>query len=208
MRPKAFPQDSAGFEVASNKWGHLAQRWEVPANDILNDAVKRQILLDMAPAGIRVQLTLAGHHALDSWNRQGSSEGKQDGKASGKGKAKGKGCGKGHGKVNNVYEEQYDGDQHADSAAVSAVTRDEHWIMVLEREAPQADLSKETGFDVCAVTLRTASGQALTSYGRCDIHLQVPPIANPAKVTFEAVDVRYTILSVAGLVANCHRVTF
>ena len=37
------------------------QRWEVLASDILNDAVKRQILLDMAPAGIPVQLTLAGH---------------------------------------------------------------------------------------------------------------------------------------------------
>ena len=32
------------------------------------------------------------------------------------------------------------------------------FIMVLEREAPQADLSKETCSDVCAVTLRTASG--------------------------------------------------
>ena len=61
MRPKTFPQDSGGFEVALNEWEHLVQRWEVLANDILNDAVKRQILLDMAPAGIRVQLTLAGH---------------------------------------------------------------------------------------------------------------------------------------------------
>ena len=49
MRPKAFPQDSGGFEVALNEWEHLVQRWEVLANDILNDAVKRQILLDMAP---------------------------------------------------------------------------------------------------------------------------------------------------------------
>ena len=39
--------------------------------------------------------------------------------------------------------------------------QDDHWIMMLEREAPQADSSKETGFEVCAVTLRTASGQAL-----------------------------------------------
>ena len=61
MRPKSFPQDSGGFEVALNEWEHLVQRWEVLANDILNDAVKRQILLVMAPAGIRVQLTLAGH---------------------------------------------------------------------------------------------------------------------------------------------------
>ena len=88
-----------------------------------------------------------GHYARDCWNRQGSSEGKQDGKASGKGKAKGKDGGNGNGTVNNVYEEQYDGDQHADSAAVSAVTGDDHWVMVLEREGPQAELSKETGFE-------------------------------------------------------------
>ena len=69
-------------------------------------------------------------------------------------------------------------------------------------------LSKEAGFDVCAVTLRTASGQALASCGRCDIQVQVPPIATPAKVTFEVVDVRYPILSVAGPVANGHRVAF
>ena len=68
---------------------------------------------------------------------------------------KAKGGGKNNGKVNSVYEEHCDGDQHADSAAVSEVTHDGHWIMVLEREAPQADLSKERGFDVCAVTLRT-----------------------------------------------------
>ena len=85
-----------------------------------------------------------GHYARDCWNRQEPSEGKQDGKASGEKKAKGKGGGKDV-KVNNVYEEQYDGDQHADSAAMSAVTRDDHWIMVLEREAPQADLSKGEG---------------------------------------------------------------
>ena len=35
MRPKAFPQDSGGFEVALNGWEHLVQRWEVLANDIL-----------------------------------------------------------------------------------------------------------------------------------------------------------------------------
>ena len=49
------------------------------------------------------------------------------------------------------------------SATVSAVTRDDNWIMVLEREAPQADLSKETGFDLCAVMLRTDCGQALAT---------------------------------------------
>ena len=66
MRPKAFPLDSGGFEVAWNEWEHLVQRWEVLANDILNDAVKRQILLDMAPAGIRVQLTLTGHSSYEA----------------------------------------------------------------------------------------------------------------------------------------------
>ena len=39
---------------------------------------------------------------------------------------------------------------HADSATVSAANRDDNWIMALEREAPQADLSKETSFDVCS----------------------------------------------------------
>ena len=48
MRPEAFPQDAAGFEVARNEWEHLVQRWEILATDLLNDAVKRQILLDMA----------------------------------------------------------------------------------------------------------------------------------------------------------------
>ena len=57
MRPRAFPQDSGRFEVTLIEWEHLVQRWEVLANDTLNDAVKRH----MAPAGIRVQLTLARH---------------------------------------------------------------------------------------------------------------------------------------------------
>ena len=150
-----------------------------------------------------------GHYARDCWNRQGTSDGRSpDGKGSSKGKTKGKSSGNCNGKVNSVCEEQCEGDPHADSTAVSAVTQDDHWIMMLEREAPQADLSKETGFEVCAVTLRTASGQALESYGRCDIQMQVPPIIHPAKVTFEVVDVRYPILSVDGLVANGHRVTF
>ena len=55
MRLNVFPQDSGGFEVALNEWN--TSSW----NDILNDAIKRQILLDMAPAGIRVQLASAGH---------------------------------------------------------------------------------------------------------------------------------------------------
>ena len=63
MRPKAFPQDAGGFEVALNQWEHLVQRWEILASDLLDEAVKRQILLDMAPLGLRVQLTLAGHQS-------------------------------------------------------------------------------------------------------------------------------------------------
>ena len=74
------------------------------------------------------------------------------------GMTKCKGGGKGSGKVNSVSEERCEGDPHADSTAVSAVTQDDHWIMMLEREARQADLSKETGFEVCADTLRTAIG--------------------------------------------------
>ena len=151
----------------------------------------------------------SGHCARDCWNRQGASERRSpDGKGSSKGKTKSKSAGKGNGRVNSVCEERCEGDPHADSTAVNAVTQDDHWITMKEREAPQADLSKETGFEVCAVTLRTASGQALESNGHCDIQMQVPPIITPAKVTFEVVDVRHPILSVAGLVANAHRVTF
>ena len=203
--------------MALNGWEHLVQRWEVLANDILNDAVERQILLDMAPAGIRVQLTLAGHssyealrsaimsylvasrdwnatanpsdststpmevdaltpprrkakgdakgsgkkgfgktqrksgddkagktcyvcgksghHARDCRNRQGASDERSpDGKGSSKGRTKCKGGGKGNGKVNSVCEERCEGDPHADSTTVSAVTQDDHWIMMLERE--------------------------------------------------------------------------
>ena len=109
---------------------------------------------------------------------------------SSKGKTKDKGCGKGNDKLNSVCEERREGDPHVDSTAKSAVTQDDHWIMMLEREAPQADLSKETGFEMCAVTLRTTSGQTMKSYGRCDIQMKVPPIITPAKVTFEVVDVR------------------
>ena len=67
MRPKTFPQDAGGFEVALNEWEHLVQRWEILTSDLLNDAVKRQILLDMAPSGIRVELTLAGHQSYETF---------------------------------------------------------------------------------------------------------------------------------------------
>ena len=62
--------------------------------------------------------------------------------------------------------------------------------------------------DVCVVTLRTDSGHALTSYGYCDLQLQVPPIEGAACVTFEVVDVRYPILSVAMVAANGRWVFF
>ena len=97
--------------------------------------------------------------------------------------------------------------QHVDPGIVAAATRDE-WIMVLEREGPQADLNMNNGFDVCVVTLRTDSGHALTSYGHCDLQLQVPPIEGAACVTFEVVDVRYPILSVAMVAANGRWVFF
>ena len=84
---------------------------------------------------------------------------------------------------------------------VGSVTR-EDLTMVLEREAPQADLNTNNGFDVHAVTLQTTSGQAVTSYGQFVLKLQVPPTADTARVTSEVVDVRYPILSVAMLVAS------
>ena len=42
MRPKAFPPDVGGFEVALNESEDLVQRWEILASDLVNDAVKRQ----------------------------------------------------------------------------------------------------------------------------------------------------------------------
>ena len=42
--------------------------------------------------------------------------------------------------------------------------------MMLEREAPQADLNTTHGFETHAVTLRTASGQSLT-YEHCALKL-------------------------------------
>ena len=109
--------------------------------------------------------------------------------------------------MSNISDEPLDTEQLVDPGIVGAVTRDD-WILVLEREAPQADLNTNNGFDVRAVTLRTASGRTLTSYGLCVLKLQVPPIEDTARVTFQVVDVRHPILSVAMLVANGHRVPF
>ena len=61
MKPRPFGPDPGTFEVALQSWEFEVQRWETLAGDVLNDAVKRQILLEMAPQNIRVQLTLAGH---------------------------------------------------------------------------------------------------------------------------------------------------
>ena len=107
--------------------------------------------------------------------------------------------------MSNISDEPLDSEQLVDLGIVGAVTRDD-WILVLEREAPQADLNTNNGFDVRAVTLRTASGRTLTSYGHCVLKLQVPPIEDAARVTFQVVDVRHPILSVAMLVANGYRV--
>ena len=88
--------------------------------------------------------------------------------------------------MSNISDEPLDSEQLVDPGIVGAVTRDD-WILVLEREAPQADLNTNNGFDVRAVTLRTASGRTLTSYGLCVLKLQVPPIEDAARVTFQVV---------------------
>ena len=61
MRPDRFPEGAQSFESALQDWELLVHRWENMANDVLNDSVKRQILLEQSPASIRMQLTLAGH---------------------------------------------------------------------------------------------------------------------------------------------------
>ena len=60
LRPERFPETAPEFEAALQDWELLVGRWESMANDVLNDSVKRQILLEQAPANIRLQLTLAG----------------------------------------------------------------------------------------------------------------------------------------------------
>ena len=70
--------------------------------------------------------------------------------------------------------------------------------MVLQREAPQADLNTNSGFDVPALTVRTA----------CEPRMAIVSTGCECRVTFEAVDVRYPILSVPKLVDNGHRVVF
>ena len=275
VRPKAFPRDAEIFEVALNEWVHLVQRWEVLASDLLNDAVIRQICLELAqssadsrrPPELRnaaccdhvvpcrfPRLGRGSRNTELHWSNGGGRTdhlfaSPEDGTGSGKSgsgkteasapenpatcaakqdttrkiagidrdrlkesrmarlkeKAKGKNSGKGDGKINNISDEPPDSQQPVDLEIVGSVYR-ETWIMVLEREAPQVDVNTNNGFDVHAVTLRTASGHAPTSYGHCVLKLQVPPLAGTARVTFEVIEVCYPILSEAMLVAYGRRV--
>ena len=131
---------------------------------------------------------------MDCWQRQGQAEGSSDGK--GQGKAKGKNGGKGEGKVNNITDEPPDSEQPVDPGIVGSVTLEDR-IVVLAREAPPADLNPNSGFDVDADTLRTASGHAPTLYGHCALKMQVPPIAGTARV-----DVRSSPCSLADSVSG------
>ena len=54
MRPDRFPEGAQSFESALQDWELLVHRWENMANDVLNDSVKRQILLEQSPASIRI----------------------------------------------------------------------------------------------------------------------------------------------------------
>ena len=76
----------------------------------------------------------------------------------------------GKGKVGGISDEPPEGEEHMDLGIVGASHRKE-WFMVLEREKPQVDLNTNNGFDVCAVTFRTASEHALTSCGHCVLKL-------------------------------------
>ena len=58
LRPVKFPEDSLGFENALKDWELTVSRWESMAGEKLNDQVKRQILQERAPHGIRMQLLL------------------------------------------------------------------------------------------------------------------------------------------------------
>jgi len=50
LRPTPFPQDARGFEASLSSWELLVQRWETMAVDRMNDSVKRQIIMAIAPA--------------------------------------------------------------------------------------------------------------------------------------------------------------
>ena len=61
LRPEPFPSDAMGFETALQDWELLTSKWEALASDLLNDAIRRQILLEQSPPQIRVQLTMQNH---------------------------------------------------------------------------------------------------------------------------------------------------
>ena len=55
LRPTPFAQDALGFETVLKDWELQVSKWESMASDLLNDAVKRQVLqeqaLDMSGSG-------------------------------------------------------------------------------------------------------------------------------------------------------------
>ena len=65
LRPMTFAQDALGFETALKDWELQVSKWESMASDLLNDAVKRQVLQEQAPAAIRLQIMMQGHDAYD-----------------------------------------------------------------------------------------------------------------------------------------------
>ena len=58
LAAQKFPEDALGFENALKDWELQVTRWESMAGEKLNDMVKRQILQEQAPHGIRMQLLL------------------------------------------------------------------------------------------------------------------------------------------------------
>ena len=66
LKPMPFPQDTTGFETALQDWELLTTRWENMAVDMLNDAVRRQFLLEQTPQSIRMQLTLQGPDSYEA----------------------------------------------------------------------------------------------------------------------------------------------
>ena len=61
LNPTPFPQQADLFESALAEWEQKVVKWEGLASDLLNDAVKRQVLVAQAPPNLRVHLALQGH---------------------------------------------------------------------------------------------------------------------------------------------------
>ena len=61
LRPEQFGEKAAEFEIHLQEWEQKISKWETMADDILNDSVKRQILLEMSPPSVRMQLTMQAH---------------------------------------------------------------------------------------------------------------------------------------------------